>query len=362
MIWEAALPGPRIVHIRHRSLRKTIGQWEEENDAIWPAFDGEIVPRPKQHTVEQVYISDRQGSGTRHVSARNYVRDELYYSGIDLAASMDYQKAHLQGLTCDFSTPQNLLACREVYEVVARHYTRAFACPLSIPQIYFNFNLDILYLRYDTFTGNYKQTTSNWADIVIMLQNLDAGFGIEGTDDPRKVRRLAILLDHNEAELLREYRVIRRLLWIFPSLEKLYLVMNHLVYGSEDDMQPTDSSSMALIEPIDVDEAVQTWHTYDPTCETDRDSVRLPVIHGFDEDCAEYYVDAYELKQWNQEDHEAGKDWAIPELEFKFMIHESSKRWLDASRQLCEARIKRNLLDRHFKELEEKKIMLSQQT
>ncbi|CZR63016.1 uncharacterized protein PAC_12913 [Phialocephala subalpina] len=362
MIWEAALPGPRIVHIRHKSLQKTIGQWEQENNALWPAFNGEMVPIPDDYIIEQLYLSDERDSSDRHAAARFQVRDELYYSSIDFRAADDHRKAHLQGLASDLSTPQNLLACREAYEVVAKRYTRAFACPLSIPQTYFNFESDTLYLRYDTFTGSYKQTLpSEWAGLVLIGQTLDSGFGIEDTDNVRKVRRLAILLDEDEDELVREYQVMRDILCIFPCLEKLYLVVNHLVYGSENDIQHADMSALALIDPIDVEEAVRTWDAYDPSRETDRDNVRLPVIRGLDEDFSDY-VGMDELKQWNQDNHEAGKDWVIPKLEFKLMVHESSKRLLEASKRLCEARIKSNLLDRELEELEKEKIMRAQQT
>ncbi len=36
MVWEAALPGPRIVNIRQRGLKKTIRDWELEHAARWP--------------------------------------------------------------------------------------------------------------------------------------------------------------------------------------------------------------------------------------------------------------------------------------------------------------------------------------
>lgn len=359
MIWEAALPGPRIVRIRHRSLRKTIGQWEQENDAIWPVLSGKIVPRPADHTVEQMYIPDRRDSSNWHASARAQVRDRLYDFGYGFDEAKEFGRAHLQGLTSDISTPQNLLACREASEVVAKHYTRAFACPLSIPQTYFNFDLDTLYLRYDTFNGIYKQpvtSPSTWSNAVRMVEALYAGFGIEDTDNVRKVRRLAILLDEDEDEELWKYRVVRRLLRIFPCLQTLYLVINHLVYGSEDDIHPADSSSLALIEPVDVAVAVNTWVTYDPSGETDRDNVRLPNIPRFDEDFPDYHVDMDELKQWNQEDHKAGKDWVIPKIEFKFIADEFPMRLLEASKRLCEARIKGNLLARNAEELEKEKL------
>jgi hypothetical protein len=35
MIWERALPGPRVIDIHQRKLKKTVEEWEEENNMRW---------------------------------------------------------------------------------------------------------------------------------------------------------------------------------------------------------------------------------------------------------------------------------------------------------------------------------------
>jgi hypothetical protein len=40
MISKHALPGPRVVEIQQRKLKKTTGEWEIEHDTVWP-------PRPE---------------------------------------------------------------------------------------------------------------------------------------------------------------------------------------------------------------------------------------------------------------------------------------------------------------------------
>jgi hypothetical protein len=32
MIWERALPSPRVIDIHQRKLKKTVEEWEEENN------------------------------------------------------------------------------------------------------------------------------------------------------------------------------------------------------------------------------------------------------------------------------------------------------------------------------------------
>jgi len=35
MIWERALPGPVVINIHQRKLKKTVEEWEEENNMRW---------------------------------------------------------------------------------------------------------------------------------------------------------------------------------------------------------------------------------------------------------------------------------------------------------------------------------------
>lgn len=42
MIWKAALPGPRLVYIRQRPLKETIGEWETRTGKEWPEMMGSL--------------------------------------------------------------------------------------------------------------------------------------------------------------------------------------------------------------------------------------------------------------------------------------------------------------------------------
>lgn len=112
LIWEHAVPGPRLVEIRQRRLKKTIAEWETENETGW------FEDTPETFSVWE----------------RKYIREEP-----------------IVGIESPCCIPNVLLACRESWKIASRYYHRAFASKGTFAQTYFNFDRDILYIRHLNF-------------------------------------------------------------------------------------------------------------------------------------------------------------------------------------------------------------------
>lgn len=114
LIWKHALHGPRLVDIR----LKMSGKWE--TDSLVQSKDGQV------HIISNQYFQPKS---------------PLWIES-----------------TCPI--PSLLLACRESFRIALPHYQRVFSCTTervfqyktSSPQTYFNFEHDILYMRYDTLS------------------------------------------------------------------------------------------------------------------------------------------------------------------------------------------------------------------
>lgn len=119
---------------------------------------------------------------------------------------------------------------------------RTFPCPNSNPETYFNFGEDILYISYDNFSHTRLDVWN--------------GFREQDTGDLGKVERLAIRLcawSFDEED-------IRKVLSIFPQVKKLYLV----VYQHDaKDLTTEDQADLCMIDPIDVQETIRMFQTFD---------------------------------------------------------------------------------------------------
>lgn len=68
------------------------------------------------------------------------------------------------GITSDSSPPHILLACREAFSVVSKFYEPVFCIFNSFPETYFNFDLDTVYLNSDLFELDLMDSMSLIAD------------------------------------------------------------------------------------------------------------------------------------------------------------------------------------------------------
>ncbi|TVY41172.1 hypothetical protein LOCC1_G006672 [Lachnellula occidentalis] len=220
MIWEAALPGPRIVTIRQKVLERTLGEWIEDEGLDEELFAGE-----------------------------NKDDDML-------------------GITSDCKPPQILFVCKESYRVASKVYQRAFAMQASamqasFPETYFDFKRDILYLRYDTLkylalsyekNPNHPRELDELPDLLINITDLE------------KVTNLAILVDpyavdspgnrsYDDATVLTEC-VADVLAWS-GAVSKLTLVVEHYKFEDHD-----DQSTLLLMDPIDLHEGFNQFSSF----------------------------------------------------------------------------------------------------
>lgn len=108
MIWERALPGPRIVHLVQMAMPSKHGK------------HGQQLPKT--------------------------------------------------GLASDTIPPPILFVCKEAHAVATNFYTRAFSTGDAIPQTWFNFSIDTLYLHYMRFE---QELSCNDWDFDFKYQVLD---------------------------------------------------------------------------------------------------------------------------------------------------------------------------------------------
>ena len=86
------------------------------------------------------------------------------------------------GFKSDCPIPPLLLACHESFKAASRAYTRTFSSLGSLPQTYFNYALDTLFVDWESCPGS-----------VLEIESLLRSFAFR--DEFSKIERLAI---HNE--------------------------------------------------------------------------------------------------------------------------------------------------------------------
>jgi hypothetical protein len=173
-IWELALPGPRVMHIKERLVGKT--------------------------------------------KVESQRRDSNFENLLPGCADDD-----MLSLRSDNILPSELFACRDFRQVALKFYVKSLALAKSTPETYFDFDVDTMYLRFGTFAG----TDTVWLDKFI--QQLESMYD---SDDFRKVKKLAILLDLPEG---RDYYHGLAKIWRwFGSFRKLTVVVSDFDQGEDD--------------------------------------------------------------------------------------------------------------------------------
>lgn len=142
----------------------------------------------------------------------------------------------LVGLISGCTPPQILLVCRESFGVAAKLFQPAFACLGSLPQTYFNFSTDTLYICHESFNNG----NSRMSDILIDLCN---GFqGLDCLHDLEKVKYLAIRVEEDDLAdydipTSNEDQLARALLYIvdmFRALKTVTLVLDRYASPHEE--------------------------------------------------------------------------------------------------------------------------------
>lgn len=226
MIWNAALPGPRVVEIKLLSLKKTQSQWDRErglgrrNSFAWDDFVSEAAP------------DERCGFDEDH---------------------MPDGRPPLVGVKSQCQNPSILFVNHEAHKAAATYLKKAFSSPASVPETYFDFEKDTLYIRYLKFNLLTRNTAYAPRDqnAINCLRKLN-------TEDLAKVKKLAVQVhpDSQTHELLEDE--IAELLSVFTAVRQMTLVADH---HDGCNVRTNDKSPISLIEPIDIYDAFNSYWT-----------------------------------------------------------------------------------------------------
>jgi hypothetical protein len=253
IIWEHALPGPRVVNLRQRKLKKTIGEWETETGKPWPPMKEGLEEEDTGEEEDNFLVGLRDSSrwrGRERFLVSDTVRDPLRANEYDDEA---YKAGHLVAFVSDCPPPEILSVCREAFEVVSKRYQKVFSTLGSVPTTWICFELDTLYLRYNDFPVYYADDS-----ISSMIGELnDSGFMLQDMENLCRVKNLAILKPQNgqrpEWEL-----VITEYSKTIGGLETLYLVLKDYQESADD------VKSLSLMDPIDLSETMAVYESFNP--------------------------------------------------------------------------------------------------
>jgi hypothetical protein len=195
-IWEAALPGPRVISIIERRVK-------------------------------------RKGHSTF---------DPRFPTGA---------QEGMLALWSPSKAPSTLFACRKSHQITSKFLVPCFAFASSIPETYFDFRVDTLYLRFDTFV--FHDTNEDDNEFQYFIHELES---IYDTDHVLKVRNLAISLDPGDIGA-RNYQLAWILSW-FGNIQNLTIVVGH--FDREDDGE----GDILFVEAIDVLKTCQNYEAFSP--------------------------------------------------------------------------------------------------
>ena len=243
LIWGAALPGPRLVSIRQRQIRKTILDYKEEKGHDWPPNQ---VPDMDEEGLSEEELERWEQAHMDLVALEPEADDEF---------EDDYSRFFLDmkmlALDSECPSPNIMLVCWEACGVVARSYTKAFAYPDTLPGAHINFTADVLYLRDDCFT-NY----SHYDGSASIIQGLNGDYAISDTDNLGRVRSLAV-------HVMEVYELhagdLCGLLDIFTGAKELLVVARDYNIGSLCDYPPDSVGQGCFIDPIDPVTAIKAY-------------------------------------------------------------------------------------------------------
>ena len=226
-IWEAALPGPRIVELREKPLKIAFGDfrhqvqyhkinWEQRSNQ---SIDGSINEAPTARILRENSWLDRMNQeifmnpnllSSRHLTPMTGFKS--YCRAPDLV--------------------DVLFACRESHEVAIKHYERAFDMAASHPGTWFDFHRDVLYICWDKF--NFNHATVQFNDLIHYIPC------IFDEEIRERIENLAILMNKKAIRNYGEKNLeefLSCILGHFHRVKTLTLVAKHVSNypGSETD-------------------------------------------------------------------------------------------------------------------------------
>jgi hypothetical protein len=244
LIWTFALPGPRVVYLKQYALAADVAM-----------------------------VRDIRAGNIVGTTSLDGIKDDR--GGLD----------SLWGFRSPTPIPALLLACHESFEVASRSYSRQFSALGAIPQTYFDFDRDILFIDTRSFTTK-----------AVPHLMKDGGYMFR---EAHLVQHLLLGTDviNNSLEPNCEYTVVTAL-GFFGNIKILSLAVDHYTFREED-----DASDLEVVEILD---------------ESGNDCSHGPVV-------AQFAGGTFSLRtvkmEWYRsnwiEDHPDKVPWDIPEIRYK---------------------------------------------
>jgi hypothetical protein len=183
------------------------------------------------------------GSKIINIKERLVMKSKLECNGINTNVySTSLRDAHNR------ISPSTMFACKEFRQVALKLYVTSSAFACSIPETYFDFSIDTLYLRFTSFAGI---DTTDWLDNFI--QQLEF---LYNSDDFRQIRKLAILFDSDDNEDC-DYQLDQVIIWL-SNLGELTVTLDHFNQGDND------RGYIILIEHLDKTRTCHRHETFEP--------------------------------------------------------------------------------------------------
>ncbi|KAF4624890.1 hypothetical protein G7Y89_g13278 [Cudoniella acicularis] len=241
----------------------------------------------------------------------------------ELNAIMDAEEEEkynniLMGYHSTCPPPQILFACRESHGVASKFYKQAFGSFGSVPQTYFNFDLDILYISVEKF--NKIQTNLRQWDLTLELIQGDLE-QLGNLEDFQKVRNLAILPSKEEFDLGFEDSLGYLLGNHFPITKQLTIIV-------EDHDPERENTDILFIDPVDVDVTLSAYELFEPKDWQPDEEVPMEESLSYREVDENTLTDFYEGRSENP-----------PTIEYKMLITRDVQNDLDSAREECEERL-----------------------
>jgi len=232
-------------------------------------------------------------------------------------------------LRTNCKVPSVLLASRESRLVALKFYVLSFGFGQKVPGTYFNFNIDILYLRADMLFPTINGYDC-WDDFTDSLRDMGPNI------DVRQIQNVAIFLDLGYPFEQDCYNLAQILGW-FGNIQHLTVVVGY--FCGEDD----DKGDILLIEPIDV---AKTCHNYETflNSSTREEILEVPLavdfispnkFEGTLQSIRQVNRDINQEIQHEDEDfrYVTLGDVPVPQIEYKSTITRGLKSYLDSLRE-----------------------------
>jgi hypothetical protein len=248
MIWKWTSLHPRIVHLSKkrlavdddpnwwRSVRSdnAIEAVEDDSESDYGSFDDEeIHPDHLEMQVAKKRLltpDSKYGGNISRADAKAILRYGSHWRSPALIAGWDHPKT-LYGLRSESPVPGVLLACRESFDVGCRVYSRAFGTLGAVPETWFNFGRDTLYL--DDLTHGMPYAICGLSNLGEVLGELFA------RDELARVERLAVhpgspdpyeYINDTNLDSLPLFQFSRKLRELVPNVGQLTIVDGHYAH------------------------------------------------------------------------------------------------------------------------------------